>query len=191
MRLAHNYLFILFISLYHAKTNWKREHYTRRTLCNFQDEKKGRRPVDIADDLNCSASTVQRVLRMYAIRGYHNDGKRLGQPKKFDDRGVRRAQRAVESNRQQTLADLTSAINTGFSTTVSKSTIQTTIHQTIGMYSRHAWHNPFLTATHHQRQMEWAKEALSWTKEEWRGIIWTDESSVELDYLSLIGDCFQ
>ncbi|CAG8835856.1 36073_t:CDS:1, partial [Racocetra persica] len=40
---------------------------------------------------------------------------------------------------------------------------------------------PFLTKKAQRKRYNWAKEHKNWTKEDWRRVLWTDESSVSTD----------
>ena len=39
---------------------------------------------------------------------------------------------------------------------------------------------PNITATNIQKRKDWCKDAVNWTDDEWKKMIWSDESSVEL-----------
>ncbi|KAG1443034.1 hypothetical protein G6F55_012791 [Rhizopus delemar] len=39
-----------------------------------------------------------------------------------------------------------------------------------------AAHKPRLTARHRKSRLHWAKEHLNWTEDQWRSVVWSDES---------------
>ncbi|EIE91034.1 hypothetical protein RO3G_15745 [Rhizopus delemar RA 99-880] len=42
--------------------------------------------------------------------------------------------------------------------------------------SYRAAHKPTLTARHHKSRPQWAKERTNWTEDQWRNVVWSDES---------------
>ncbi|EIE82875.1 transposase [Rhizopus delemar RA 99-880] len=42
--------------------------------------------------------------------------------------------------------------------------------------SYRAAHKPRLTARHRKTRIRWAKKHLSWTEDQWRKVVWSDES---------------
>ncbi|KAG1600267.1 hypothetical protein G6F47_004757 [Rhizopus delemar] len=42
--------------------------------------------------------------------------------------------------------------------------------------SYRAAHKPRLTARHRKSRLRWAKEHLNWTEDQWRSVVWSDES---------------
>jgi hypothetical protein len=61
---------------------------------------------------------------------------------------------------------------------VSAATLRRELHRQ-GIFCRVARKKPHLTATHIARRLAFAKKYRSWTVEQWRKVLWTDEASFE------------
>jgi len=62
---------------------------------------------------------------------------------------------------------------------ISTRTVGRRAHE-LGFNNRVAVKKPFLSDTHKERRLQFAKEHESWTVDEWRNILWTDELSFEI-----------
>ncbi|KAG1045122.1 hypothetical protein G6F43_011340 [Rhizopus delemar] len=45
-----------------------------------------------------------------------------------------------------------------------------------------AAHKPRLTARHRKSRLHWAKEHINWIKDQWRNVVWSDESRFCMKY---------
>jgi hypothetical protein len=61
----------------------------------------------------------------------------------------------------------------------SKTTLRNKIHK-LGFHSCIAWHKPFLNEKQINNRPEFARVHQDWTVEDWKKVIWTDESSFEI-----------
>ena len=134
----------------------------------------------IAGFSNVSPRTIRRIITNYRVRGHNQDSPRSGRPQKLNDRSIRHLNWTVEKNRRQSLADLTNTVNAASPAPVSPRTVSRAIKEKLNMASRIARKKPFLKKKHRLQRTEWAKDAVTWGIEEWKRVIWTDESSVEL-----------
>ena len=138
----------------------------------------------IAEQFNCSVRTVYQILQNHKSRDTFEDLPRSGRPFKINDRALRHLDRHMDTSRRQTLGEITHFLNTSLSLPVCKDTISRTLNHRLGYHSRHARKKPFLTASHIEKRLAWTSEVCRFGEEEWKRIIWTDESSVELGKLS-------
>ncbi|GBL91865.1 hypothetical protein AVEN_172782-1 [Araneus ventricosus] len=95
------------------------------------------------------------------------------------ERGVRRLSRIVRSQRNQTLAQITTQLNQGASRTVSKRTVQRSLHL-MDFGSRKPTRVPLLNARHRAARLAWAREHREWTLEDCKRVAWSDESRFRL-----------
>jgi hypothetical protein len=66
---------------------------------------------------------------------------------------------------------------------VHRNTIRTYIRK-LGFRNRIARQKPYLTIAHKVKRLAFAKEHRHWTENDWKNVIWTDESSLELGKMS-------
>lgn len=138
----------------------------------------------IAETMDRPPRTIRRIIHNSVARGHNEDLPRSGRPHKIDARAMRHIQLEIHKNRRQTLGDITETLNRSISGGVTKKTVANAIHDNLGMSSCVARKKPNLKPGHIARRMVWAEEKLGWTMEEWKRVIFTDESSVELGKLS-------
>jgi Transposase/DDE superfamily endonuclease len=49
-----------------------------------------------------------------------------------------------------------------------------------GLFARRPCKKPFISAKNRKVRLQWAKDHLNWTKEDWKKILWSDESKFNL-----------
>ncbi|GFU64688.1 HTH_Tnp_Tc3_2 domain-containing protein [Trichonephila clavipes] len=94
-------------------------------------------------------------------------------------RGERRLRRIVRSQRNQTLAQITTQLNDGASRTVSKWTAQSSLHR-MGFESRRPKRVPLLNARHWAACLAWGREHKDWSVNDWIRVAWSDEFRLQL-----------
>ena len=62
---------------------------------------------------------------------------------------------------------------------MSRWTIRKALHES-DFYNRVAQKKPFLNDAHKRKRFEFASEHQKWTSEEWKKVIWTNESTFEV-----------
>ena len=98
-----------------------------------------------------------------------------GRLKVLTKRDEQQVLRNAKSERRQTLSDITNGCPTPVST---KSTVRWVLHAN-GIHSRIAKRKPFLTPRHIIARWKFTAAHKDWTIEDWRKVVWTDESSFE------------
>jgi hypothetical protein len=66
---------------------------------------------------------------------------------------------------------------------VSASTVRKALHD-VGFYKCTAQKKPFLSDTHRTKRLEFARKHRKWTIEDWKSVIWIDESTFEVGKFS-------
>ena len=79
------------------------------------------------------------------------------------------------TNQRQTLTDITNQS----SLDVSRWIVRNALYES-GFYNQVAQKKPFLSDAHKRKRFEFAFEHQKWTSEEWKKVIWTDESTFEV-----------
>jgi transposase len=128
----------------------------------------------IAKQLDMSSVTVNKVIARYKLSGSTENLQRSGRPKKMNERDFRHLVNDVKKNRRARLQDITN--NTP--SNVSQSTIRNTLHE-LGMNSRIAAKKPFISLENQAKRLAFARKHQKMTADDWRHVLWTDESSFE------------
>jgi transposase len=146
----------------------------------IQKAEEGFSKTEIAKLVGVSRWTVSRVIKNYHNRGHHNDAPRSGRPAKTSERTVRHIKFMLNQTRRHSLAEITSSVNNALPETISTHTVRRVLHNSLGMTGCVAAKKPFLKPAHRTARQTWANEYRGWGDEDWKHIIWTDESSVEI-----------
>ena len=83
--------------------------------------------------------------------------------------------RVAQENRLSTVATLTTEFQTDSGSNVSTSTVRQELHE-MGFHGRAAAHKSKITMCNAKRRLEWCKVHRHWTLEQWKHVIWSDES---------------
>ncbi|CAO3701967.1 unnamed protein product [Rhizopus stolonifer] len=111
------------------------------------------------------------VVKYFKDRRTVNRTKGSGRPRCFDKQTDRVLRKAVVNDREVTLEELQSGLPIESST----STISRKLHN-LGYSNCTAAKKPFIEEKHRKARLKFAREHKDWTLDEWRKVIWTDES---------------
>ena len=130
---------------------------------------------EISSITSTPVTTVKSVYSHYIKHSTTNSLKRSGRPPIISERDTRALLRLIEANRKITLTQ----IQLSWPSKLSICTIRRIIHK-LGLRSCHPRKKPHLNEKHKKDRLKWAMERKNWGVEDWKKIIWTDESSVEI-----------
>lgn len=131
---------------------------------------------EISAKLNVAKTTVRRIISEWKRCGISKPNVRTGRPKKLTDRDRRTLKRVVINNRQASLPAIADDFRCLSGTeTVSDRTVRREVIG-LGFHGRAAAHKPLITRTNARRRLEWCKEHRNWTVNEWKNVLWSDES---------------
>ena len=82
-------------------------------------------------------------------------------------------------DRHLTAPEIAAEINTTNNKKVSVATVKRRLGEA-GLKGRVAAKKPLLRAVNRKKRLEWAKTHLTWTMEQWKSVLWTDESKFEI-----------
>ena len=100
-------------------------------------------------------------------------------PVALDDQDRRHLGRMNNSDRRATVRQITAQFNTGRARNVSQWTIRRDM-RALGYGSRRPTRVPLLTLRHRTLRIAFASNHLGWTLQQWRNVIWSDESRYQL-----------
>jgi transposase len=129
----------------------------------------------IAEKLDLDPSTVTKVVKRYKLSGSTENSARPGRPKKMTERDHRHLVDNVKKNRHATLQDITNSMPSK----VSVDTVRRALHNQ-GINSRIAAKKPFINQVNQAKRLVFAREHQRMTIDDWKNVLWTDESSFEI-----------
>ena len=89
------------------------------------------------------------------------------------------AETQARKNRLSSVATLTTEFQTDTGSNVSTSTVRRELHE-MGFHGRAAAHKPKITTRNAKRRLEWCKAHRHWSLEQWKCVLWSDESHFTL-----------
>lgn len=139
--------------------------------------KAGMRGAHIAVDLKMPPSTVYTVLHNYRLRGSVVSPKSPGRPRKLTYRNMRHLERMLDDDRRLPLMEITNKMTD--IAKVSCRTVRNALND-LGYRNRVAAKKPFLSEKHKAERLVFARQYRDWTLEDWKKVVWTDESCFEI-----------
>lgn len=133
----------------------------------------------IAKTLQISVTGVAKTVKRYEQTGTHDDQKRSGRPKVTSESEDKFIRVISLRNRRMTAPEIQAQLNETRSTDISSSTVKRRL-RTAGLMGRVAARKPLLRTINKKKRLIWAKKHRSWTSEEWKSVLWTDESKFEI-----------
>lgn len=129
----------------------------------------------IAKTLGINQQTCQRIYERTKATGTPSNTLRTGRPPIFDEAEKQHLVAFItQDSTTRRLSWIAIGIEMGYA--CSPKTIQNVMHS-IGYHKRVPRHKPHIRPYNKPKHVTWCQEHLYWTYDEWKRIIWTDESS--------------
>jgi transposase len=131
---------------------------------------------EVAERYSVDRSTVNQIVKRYEeSKDFYHTKEKSGCPRKFTTHDVRIAARMLASTRAHDVADL----QRQHFPNLHADTIRKRLTDCgLKAYVRRT--KPFLSDAHKVRQLEWAGAHAHWTVEDWKSVIFSDESKFNL-----------
>jgi len=130
----------------------------------------------IAQKFHIHRSTVARIYGRHAkLENYYDVKPKPGRPRKFTTNDVRFAARTLANAKAHDVSDLQRQYFPG----LHPETIRRRL-AACGLKAYVRRKRPFLTEKHKKRRLEWAKAHQHWTADDWKSVIFSDESKFNL-----------
>lgn len=128
----------------------------------------------IASKLSLSQSTVSRVLRNLHFNQHYSSG---GRPSKLSAMSQRAVLTQITTGKAANAVEATNYINTIIPTPVSSETVRRVLRKN-SFKAVVKKKKPLLSARHRQRRLAFAQKYREWTVEDWKRVIWSDETKI-------------
>jgi len=122
---------------------------------------------------------VQHALATFCFETFNGRHNRREYQRKTTEREDRYIIRSVKQNDTLPLRDITNIINNNLSEPISTTTIWRRRSEA-GLDSYIAGQKPELSIENVAKRLAWAEKYKNWTVEDWRKVIWSDESSIQI-----------
>ncbi len=130
---------------------------------------------EISSLLNIPQSTVSGIITKWKRLGMTATQPRSGRPCKMTERGQRMLRRIVRRGRQLSAESIATDLQSSCGLQISSRTVRRELHG-MGFHGRAAASKPYITKCNAKRRMQWCKARRHWTLEQWRLVLWSDES---------------
>ncbi|KAI1004026.1 hypothetical protein K3495_g4183 [Podosphaera aphanis] len=135
---------------------------------------EGEKELEKAKIMGCQRSTVAR----YRKKTSHDTSKPVqGRPRKLTCRGKRALAHLVANSGTKPAVETTKIINPEREDKVSPGTVELTLRKQ-GLRAIKRVKKPMLSKAHKRARLHWALEPESWTIEDWKRVIWSDETKI-------------
>jgi transposase len=135
----------------------------------------GKSARQIGSELGIADTTISYVLRRFRMTGSNENMSRSGRPSILTERDKNHLERTAKLNRFTSLRQIINQVPINASVDTARKALKER-----NMNQHPAAKKPFLTPKNIQKRKSWCNDVDNWSDEEWRKVIWTDESSIEL-----------
>ena len=125
--------------------------------------------------MKVSRCCVQNAKK-FRDQGIYNDLKRSGRPRKVIGRDLRHLKRLVKGDARISAAKITSDLSVSLSKPVTARTVRNYLKK-LGFEYAVKVKKQWLGATHRKQRMAWCTRYMSWTHDDWKNLIFSDEST--------------
>ena len=133
----------------------------------------------ISKQVGCGKCTVQRVVSRFISRNSISRKSGSGRKRKTTVREDRLIVWKVMKNRRISVSQKQQSLNLEY---LCNNTIVARIKKdeefTLGWKTK----KPFINEKNRVKRLKWCRDHLSWTSDQWKRVIWTDESPFVLQY---------
>src|SRR5580765_5927910 len=150
----------------------------REKVINFSEEGKSSR--EIALLLSIGKSTVNDIIDIKYRSGYGlKDRPRSGRPRKTSKKLDGIIKRKSSADIKKTAAEIACDLKDENLANVSRSTVTRKLHD-VGLFGRISIKKSLISKKNKKTRLQFAKDHLNWTVEDWKKVAFSDESKFNL-----------
>lgn len=139
----------------------------------------GKNFTTIGEIMEIDRRTVARNFKKIMKRQLYGRKEGSGRKRKTTDKEDKRIVREVKKNRYSTAKDIAKALP---ELGVSEWTIRRRIVEKSDFASKWQSKKPFISPANRIKRVQWARDHLTWTFDDWRKVLWSDESPFVLRF---------
>jgi transposase len=129
---------------------------------------------EISSKLDISKSMVGKIKKNLSL---DLPLPKMGSPKKILPGAARCMVRGIQSGKLNTAVDAKKFLETNLNISVSPNTVRRAL-KSHGLVARVKVKKPLLSSRHHRLRLEFARKYESWTIDDWKRVIWSDETKI-------------
>lgn len=134
---------------------------------------------EVARRMNCASSTITRLLQRHAATNCTDDRRRSGRPRVTTPGQDRHIRLQHLRDRFRTAVQTATETPGIHNPRISRMTVTRRLHEH-NLHARRPYRAPLLTPQHRQRRLQWARQHLRWTRNDWNAVLFSDESRFSL-----------
>lgn len=142
-------------------------------------QKTGKNYREIAKILKISVGSVHKAIKRYRETGKNTNRKGSGRPRKTNQRTDNKIYAISKADRFKSASQIRAEINNDLDSPISRQTVARRLLDK-GMIGRVAVRKPLLRPVNKKKRLKFAQEHVDWTIDQWKSVLWTDESKFEL-----------
>ena len=133
----------------------------------------------IAKKTKVSYNAVRTAVCRFEETGQNLDKSRSGRPRKTSISVDKFIRVTSLGNRRLTAPEITAQVNEASGASVSTATVKRRLKDA-GLMGRCAARKPLLRPLNKRKRLTWAREHENWSIDQWKEVLWTDESKFEI-----------
>lgn len=133
----------------------------------------------ISEKLGRSKTAIHKTISRYRETGTFTIAPRSGRPKKLNERDKRHLKLIINKERREPAEKIREIFVNSTGKEVSLNTMRSTLYE-MGYHSRVALRKPYISELNRRFRLKWSRERRLWTTNDWKKVIWSDESRFTL-----------
>ncbi|OXA56016.1 Transposable element Tc1 transposase [Folsomia candida] len=140
---------------------------------------KGLRYIKISQKTKFKVPAIQRIIQKWKSTGSVANKRRTGRKRKTTPRIDRQILKKINSNRFLSAPKIVEEIQSQHGVSISNQTVRNRIKEQ-GYKGAVARKKPFISKRNQLKRLQWAKDHAAWTTDDWKRVLWTDESKFNM-----------